>query len=271
MIYKKWLFYHIPFLILREGKTMKANYIPYNFDSSRSRIDDILNSSSNFDEKDTIPKREDLTFTNGYYVSCTSLFIDLRGSSQLTASQQKRVLAKIYRAYISEMVAIVNGSTLCREVNIVGDCVSAIFETKTKQNVREVFSIAAKMYSLIETLNYKLAKKKYTTIKAGIGIADGRVLMIKAGYSGSTINDVVWMGNAVNQASKMCGKAGGKEVTESLVLTGDVYVNLDDHQKGLLKKHLVHGYYYGDVYNNEMHQWLEAEKKKDADKNRVSW
>lgn len=28
--------------------------------------------------------------------------------------------------------------------------------------------------------------------------------MIKAGYSGSTINDVVWMGEVVNVAAKLC-------------------------------------------------------------------
>lgn len=36
-------------------------------------------------------------------------------------------LARLYRAYISEMVAIVNSFKTCKEINIVGDCVSAMF------------------------------------------------------------------------------------------------------------------------------------------------
>lgn len=249
---------------------MKANFMSYNFERSLGRIDDILNSSSEFEEKKEIPKRDSLTYTNGYYVSCTSLFIDLRGSSQLTASQQKRVLAKIYRAYISEMVAIVNGSPLCREVNIVGDCVSAIFETRTSKDVGDVFTVAVEMNSLINILNYKLAKKGYTTIKAGIGLADGRVLMIKAGYSGSTINDVVWMGDAVNQASKMCGKAS-KEVTSPIVVTSVVYNNLSDEDKKFLTLKPYDGYYHGDIVITSMKQWLVDAQKRDADKKRPSW
>ncbi|WP_217992654.1 adenylate/guanylate cyclase domain-containing protein [Bacillus cereus] len=185
---------------------MKSNHKNYEFTKSLERMDTILDPGSPFEDKDTIPKREDLTYINGYYVNCSSLFIDLRGSSQLPKIHQKRVLAKIYRAYISEMVAIINGSTLCKEINIVGDCVSAIFETPYKYNMDEVFSLACDMNALIDILNYKLEKKGYKPIKAGIGLAYGRVLMIKAGYNGSGINDIVWMGDAVNQASKMCGK-----------------------------------------------------------------
>lgn len=249
---------------------MKSNHKSYEFMKSLERMDAILDSGSLFEDKDTIPKREDLTYTNGYYVSCTSLFIDLRGSSQLTASQQKRVLAKIYRAYISEMVAIVNGSPLCREINIVGDCVSAIFETKTKKDVGDVFTVAVKMNSLIDILNYKLEKKGYTTIKAGIGLADGRVLMIKAGYSGSTISDVVWMGDAVNQASKMCGKAS-KEVTSPIVVTSVVYDCLSDEDKKFLTLKPFDGYYHGGPVIISMNQWLMDAQKKDADKKRLSW
>lgn len=39
--------------------------------------------------------------------------------------------------------------------------------------------------------------------RVGIGLAYGRALMIKAGYKGSTINEVVWMGDVVNEASKL--------------------------------------------------------------------
>ncbi|MCC2414302.1 MULTISPECIES: adenylate/guanylate cyclase domain-containing protein [Bacillus cereus group] len=249
---------------------MKSNYKSYEFEKSLDRIDAILDSGSLFEDKDTIPKREDLTYTNGYYVNCSSLFIDLRGSSQLPKIHQKRVLAKIYRAYISEMVAIINGSTLCKEINIVGDCVSAIFETPYKADINEVFTVAFKMNTLINILNYKLEKKGYKPIKAGIGLAYGRVLMIKAGYNGSGINDVVWMGDAVNQASKMCGKAN-KDVSYPIVSTELFYSNLNEHNQGLMTRHLLEGYYYGSVIHVDMDKWLTDAKEKDAAKNKTIW
>ncbi len=36
----------------------------------------------------------------------------------------------------------------------------------------------------------------------------GRVLMIKAGFAGSGINDVVYMGDVVNRAAHLAHKAG---------------------------------------------------------------
>lgn len=255
---------------IKGGINLKSNYKSYEFEKSLDRIDAILDSSSLFEDKDTIPKREDLTYTNGYYVNCSSLFIDLRGSSQLPKIHQKRVLAKIYRAYISEMVAIINGSPLCKEINIVGDCVSAIFETNYKEDINAVFAVAFEMNALIDILNYKLEKKGYNPIKAGIGLAYGRVLMIKSGYNGSGINDVVWMGDAVNQASKMCGKAN-KDVSYPIVSTELFYNNLSEHNQGLMTKHLLEGYYYGNVVRIDMNKWLTDAKEKDAAKNKMSW
>jgi class 3 adenylate cyclase len=246
---------------------MQSSYKSYDLEKSLGRIDDILNSTSLFEEKDVIPKRDDLTYTNGFYVNCTSLFVDLRDSSKLPERHQSRVLAKIYRSFISEIVAIINGTIQCREINIVGDCVSAIFETPNKSDIDNVFATAAKINSLIQILNYKLIKKKYAEIKAGTGISYGKVLMIKAGYNGSGINDVVYMGDAVNRASKMCSKAS-KEIYSPLVITPVVYENLNEHNKGLMTPNTTWypEYYHGNVINLSMEQWLNNQLEKDSKK-----
>jgi class 3 adenylate cyclase len=252
---------------------LKSNYKYYDFDKSLERLDEILNSSSSFDDKDTIPKRDELTYTNGFYVNCSSLFVDLRDSSNLPKIHQKRVLAKIYRSYISEVVAIINGSKNCKEINIVGDCVSAIFETPFTSDIDDVFSIAARINSLIDILNYKLEKKGYTAIKAGIGISYGRVLMIKAGYKGSGINDVVYMGEAVNEASKMCSIAS-KKISSPIVVTPVFYQNLNEDNQKLLEPYPSYftEYYHGNVVNTVMYNWLKSQKEKDRQKNQNnSW
>ena len=61
---------------------------------------------------------------------------------------------------------------------------------------------------MVKILNYKLSQKNYSEIAVGIGVDYGRALMIKAGYSGSSINDVIWMGDVVNSACHLCNKAG---------------------------------------------------------------
>jgi len=81
-------------------------------------MDDILNSSITYDEADDIPKVEDFTFKNGKYVKCAAFFIDLRGSTDLIKTQGRKwkTLARIYRAYISEIVAIVNSFNTCKKL-----------------------------------------------------------------------------------------------------------------------------------------------------------
>lgn len=200
-------------------ESKKATTYKYNVKDSASRIDEILNANDNDyeDNENNIPSRGQLTYKNGYYVNVTALFIDIVGSSKLTDGHRRPTLAKMYRAFLSECVAIMNSWEMCKEININGDCVWGVFETPYKSNVDDVISVAAQLSSMIKILNYKLKKKKYNTISVGIGIDDGLALMVKAGYSGSGINDVVWMGDVVNTACHLANKAGRQGRKEIIV------------------------------------------------------
>lgn len=52
--------------------------------------------------------------------------------------------------------------------------------------------------------------------------------MIQAGYKGSSINDVVWMGNVVNNACHLANKAG-RDGRKSIIVTSMIYSNLNEH------------------------------------------
>jgi class 3 adenylate cyclase len=233
--------------------------IAYDVDKSSGRMDDILNASSgNFSDKDSIPARSSLTYTNGFYVNVTALFIDIADSSDMTDDHKRPTLAKIYRSFISECTAIMNSESTCKEINIHGDCVWGVFETPTKSDVDAVFSVSAKLNSLIKILNYKLRKKGYSEISVGIGIDDGRALMVKAGYSGSGLNDVIWMGDVVNSASKISGIAG-RNGRKSIFVSGCIYSNLNEHNQKLLSSTIVDRvtYYSGNTINSAMDKWYE--------------
>ena len=156
-----------------------TNHIAYDIDKSSQRMDDILGAGNgNFSDSDSIPQRSLLTYTNGYYVNVTALFIDIIGSSDMTDEHKRPTLAKIYRCFISECTALMNSQTICKEININGDCVWGVFETPYKSDIDTVFSIAARLNSLIKILNYKLRKKGYSQISVGIGMDYGRALMV---------------------------------------------------------------------------------------------
>ncbi len=236
-----------------------TNRITYDVDKSASRIDEILNSNNaNFSDAESIPSRSSLTYTNGYYVNVTALFIDIVGSSDMTDKSKRPTLAKIYRSFISECTAIMNSCNQCKEININGDCVWGVFETPYKSDVDDVFSVAAQLSSLIKILNYKLQKKGYPEISVGLGIDYGRALMVKAGYSGSGLNDVIWMGDVVNPACHLANKAG-RDGRYPIIVSSTVKLNLNDHNQNLLNSVIIDysTYYGGNIINTNMDEWYD--------------
>ncbi len=206
---------------------MQANYKTYDFEKSRERMDEILDSSeNNYQESSKVPNIDDLTYANGYHINCSALFIDLRGSKELATKHQKKVLAKIYRAYISELVALLNGNLNIQQIYIEGDCVWGVFNTETISQINEVFDTAAQATSLIHTLNIKLKKKNYTQLKVGIGLHYGQALVIKAGYKGSGINEVTWIGELIGKTAQYCNDAS-KGWRKPIILSDVFHQNLN--------------------------------------------
>ena len=238
---------------------MKSNYSAYEFAKSRDRVKEILDArDTSYEEVETIPSRDRLTFTNGFYVTKTSaLFVDIRSSSELPNKYKRPTLAKIYRSYISELTAVINGNSDCAEINIHGDSVWGVFNSQYKSQIDGVFSTAAKISSVVDFLNCRFEKKSIDPITIGIGIAFGRVLMIKTGYSGSGLNDVVWMGEVVNRASKLCGFGNKGSWDNEMMVSSSFWSNLNEENQKLLSWNQNRECYHGNVINTSMNDWLE--------------
>lgn len=237
---------------------MEASHSNYDFNESIKRIDEILDSSdSNYEKKQGIPSRSSLTFSNGFYVDVTVVFIDMRGSKNLGEKHTRPVLAKIYRTYISEIVATLKGNPYINEIYIEGDGVWAVFNTTSHPHVQSVFSTSAQVSSLIDILNIKYKKKGYSEIKAGIGIDDGESLLIKAGHKGSSINEVVWIGRIVGNTAQLCSNGNRAPYDYETMVSKRVYEMLTDRQKGLLTWSTVRSCYHGNIINLEMNEWVK--------------
>lgn len=252
---------------------MKTTYTPFISDEGKERIKEIVDQpDGQFEEVDTIPSSDSLTYSNGFYVKCSAVFIDIRGSSQLPEKHTRPVLGKVYRAYISECVAVLNGSEKCREIFIAGDCVSGMFDTPYKTDIDAAFEAAARLHSVIDVLNWLFEGKGYTTIRCGIGLAWGRALMLKAGFKGSGINDIVWMGDVVNHASNLChdGNRGSRKMIQ---ISTDFYNNMKEDYQKMADAVREDDFFLGDVthyetnvINSAMDKWLEEQKAEQARK-----
>src|SRR3989338_5585884 len=85
---------------------MEAKYSAYNHEESIKRIDQTLNNSdANYEDRKSIPPRNTLTFSNGFYVDCAAIFVDMRDSKSLSEKHKRPTLAKIYKTYTSKVIA----------------------------------------------------------------------------------------------------------------------------------------------------------------------
>lgn len=237
---------------------MEAKYSLYDHTKSIERIDNIIDSSdANYEDKSSIPKRDNLTFSNGYYVYASSIFVDIRDSKSLNAKHKRPTLAKIYRTYISEVIAVMTGNTNVNEVYIEGDGVWGIFDTPTKPDIDSVFSTSAQISSIIDILNIKYKKKGYSELTVGIGISYNSSLYIKAGYSGSGINEVVWLGDLVSEAAKLCSYGNKSYGDKETMVSNAFYNNLNDDNKKLLEFNRNRDCYHGYIINIAMNEWVK--------------
>jgi len=236
---------------------MKSNFRTYDYIDGANRIKEILNASEvSYEERDALPSRDALTFDNGYYAYCSALFIDIRDSSKLPRLHERPTLAKLYRAYVSEMVAVLNASPQCVEVNIVGDGVWAIYNTPAKTDIDEVYRRAYTAASMLRILNAELEARRITAIKVGIGMSYGRALMVKAGLEGAAINDVVYMGDVVNEAAHLAAK--GNKMFAPQMMVSDVFKNnLNELNQGLLSWSNERGCWSGTVIDTAIERWTD--------------
>jgi class 3 adenylate cyclase len=239
------------------GRGMEATHSDYDFSESLKRIDEILDASNtSYEDSKGIPARDRLTFTNGFNVQVTVIFVDIRGSKALAEKHTRPVLAKIYRSYISEVVAALRSSDTISEIFIEGDGVWGVFNTTTKPHVDDVFQIAGRVASLIDVLNVQFEKKGYSKIDVGIGVDDGDSLYIKAGYKGSGINEVVWVGRVIGQAAALCSHGHRSYTDERIMVSELVYGSLTDTHKRFLRWNAERGCWHGNVVNLQMNEWV---------------
>ena len=129
-----------------------------------------------------------------------------------------------------------------------------------------IFSTAAQANSLVKTLSYKLIKAGYNQpIGVGIGMAYGRALMIKAGYNGSGIADVVYMGDVVNQAAKLAAQGSNGDSVPPVMIDDVFAANLNEYNQKIsahvtserLEPWLPHGerreYHHERLVQQELH------------------
>ncbi len=179
----------------------------YDYKQAKTNVINILTSKTQI-EKKPIPKNEtEFTYENGIKSWIGSIFIDIVDSSSLFKTQKEEIIARIMRSFASEIISILNSSGKIRKIGLRGDCVYAIYSAEYKSDLVDIFRLAYQINTYMKMLNVLLKNNQFPTISAGIGLGASEDLVIKAGKKQTGYNDLIFIGDAVVDASNLSGEA----------------------------------------------------------------
>lgn len=211
---------YIQEICLEKTNLSMANY---NYKEGKQRVLRILNNAVEVQKSKKVPKPDSsFSFNNGFNSWVTAVFVDIRDSKSLFSQNKKTTVARVIRAFTSEIIEILKDDNNLREIGIRGDCVYAIYTCSTENEDYEILDKAIYVNTYIDMLNVLLSNKQMPNIKAGIGIATAMDLVVKAGRKGSDINNLVWIGDAVSFAAGLSSEAN-KHGKDKILMTKQFY------------------------------------------------
>lgn len=239
----------------------------YKYKDSKANIINILKSETPIKTKKSIPSDQEFTYENGITCWVSAIFVDIKNSSELFKRKDEK-LARLLRAFTSEIITIFQNFSKYSQIGIRGDCVYAIYSTPQIADIHNVFEIAVRINTFMKMLNALLAENKYSTIGVGIGLGCDNELIIKAGRSGTGINDKIWIGKAVVDASNLSSIAN-RYVYEKIAMNSCFYTNLMNKYKKHLdwftkvpkSNHFGETFYQCNIIESSFNEWIKGGMK----------
>ena len=203
----------------------------FDYKQSKIKVINILTSKTDIIRK-PIPKNDsEFTYENGIKSWVGAIFIDIVDSSSLFKNQKEEIIARVMRSFTSEIIDILKSNEKFRKVGLRGDCVYAIYSAEYRSDLLEIFRLAYQINTYMIMLNVLLKNNQFPTISAGIGLGASEDLVIKAGKKQTGYNDLIFIGDAVVDASKLSGEANRNTIGS--IAMNDIFYNniIDDLNK----------------------------------------
>jgi class 3 adenylate cyclase len=158
-----------------------------------------------------IAEQKDAVKLGGDKKPVVVFFSDIRGFTSMSETMAPNEIADLLTGYFTEMVGIVfeHGGTLDK---FMGDAIMALWGAPltTGDDADKAMQTALDMMRTLGEMNRKWAEQGRRQVNIGIGINFGEVF---AGNIGSDQRlEYTVIGDAVNVASRLCGKAGPGEI-----------------------------------------------------------
>ncbi|MDD4063597.1 MAG: adenylate cyclase [Bacilli bacterium] len=202
----------------------------YDYKKSKENILNVLTSKTKI-EKRNIPKNEDeFTYENGVKSWIGAIFIDIVDSTSLFKNQKEDIISRVIRSFSSEIIDILKNNDKLRKLGLRGDSVYAVYSAEYKSDLVSIFRLAYQINTFMIMFNKLLENNHFPTITAGIGLGASEDLVIKAGKKRSGYNDLIFIGNAVVDASNLSGEANRRSIG-GIAMNSVFYSNIIDELK----------------------------------------
>ncbi|MBM3210343.1 adenylate/guanylate cyclase domain-containing protein [Candidatus Saccharibacteria bacterium] len=205
----------------------------------QSEVNSFTSGNYTTVNKQGIPYPQDIPLGNQAAVlEATTLFVDVRQSSDITNSFRRQTAAKMMKAYFAGAVRIINQNNgQVRSFN--GDGMLAIFIGASKDDhaVKAAMQLKYFVNNILEPkfrsyfANNMGALGGALNFSIGIGIDEGTIYAVRVGIKGT--NDVAWIGRCTNTSAKLSG------VADAIAITDSVYKKLSNTR----------------IFSNGVHMW----------------
>lgn len=196
-------------------------------DELKTYVDDVFTKAWARRKGQKVPDTEDVALTNeAVELDATVLYADLAGSTAMVKAKHDWVAASVYKSYLYCAAKVIR-----KRGGIVtaydGDRVMGVFIGNSKNSNAALCGLNINhIASEIVLARYK---KKWpdTTfqLKQRVGIDTSKLFVARTGIRGS--NDLVWVGNAANNAAKMAALSPSYPT----YVTEEVYSRLSKESK----------------------------------------
>lgn len=240
----------------------------YDYKEGKKRILNILTSKTKIEKRDKVPANEDeFTYENGIKTRVGALFVDIRNSTDYFKNNKSEIVSRVMRAFCSEIITILNTDNNYRQIGIRGDCIYGIFTAPESDDLNRIFSHAVLINTFQKMFQKILKNNGMPSFEIGIGLGCSEDLVIKAGKKGTGINDYIWIGDAVIDASKLSSQ-GNINSFNPIVMDNNFYENIKDFDanknekySSLIKKKFSNKLYeyvwHCNIIRIEFNNWID--------------
>jgi adenylate cyclase len=194
-------------------------------------VQNILDTPWNLRKGKVVPSTADVALAGGAVeLDAAFLYADLADSSKIAKEFDRRVAAKIMKAFLATSCRLIRSSGGVIQ-SFDGDRVMGVFigGTKNSNAARCALHINYMVTQLIRPRfesRYESVRDAEFKIKHGVGVDSGTVRTVRAGARDA--NDLIWIGRAPNLAAKLSDL---RESPYHSFITATVYNRLNEESK----------------------------------------